>query len=179
MTKKKVSDEDIDLFRQAIGSVQTINTDKIHFKTRSPKPYPKGKISPELENWQRNEKIDTDAVGHEQTLLFTAPGVQQAVLTKLRKGVYGIQGEIDLHGLTSEVAKRELLIFLQNQIARGSRCIHIIHGKGYRSNDSQPVLKNQINRWLREHKEVLAFCSAPPRQGGAGAVLVLLKQQPA
>jgi DNA-nicking Smr family endonuclease len=53
--------------------------------------------------------------------------------------------------------------------------VHIIHGKGYRSVDSHPVLKNDLNLWLRQHKDVQAFCSAPPKSGGTGAVFVLLR----
>ncbi len=178
MTKKNLTTEDSDLFRQAIGNVQPIKNDKAHIKTKSPKPYPKVKAAHSHDNWQREVNLEVDAVSHEQTLIFTASGVQKAVLTKLRKGFFGIQGEIDLHGLTTEAAKRELLNFLQNSVDRGCRCVHIIHGKGYRSNEAQPVLKNYINRWLREHKDVNAFCSAPQKQGGAGAVLVLLKLKP-
>jgi DNA-nicking Smr family endonuclease len=50
-----------------------------------------------------------------------------------------------------------------------------VHGKGYRSLDNQPVLKNNLNLWLRQHRDVQAFCSASPKDGGAGAVLVLLR----
>jgi len=52
--------------------------------------------------------------------------------------------------------------------------VHIIHGKGYRSENSHPVLKNNLNQWLRQHRDVQAFCSASAKDGGAGAVLVLL-----
>ena len=55
------------------------------------------------------------------------------------------------------------------------RCAHIIHGKGYRSGERQPVLKRKVNYWLRLRPDVLAFCSATPRDGGTGAVYVLLR----
>ncbi len=87
-----------------------------------------------------------------------------------------MQGEIDLHGLNGAAAKQQLVNFLQASISAGHRCVHIIHGKGYRSQDDHPILKNNINRWLRQHKDVQAFCSAAPRHGGAGAVYVLLKK---
>ncbi|WP_425411963.1 Smr/MutS family protein [Methylomicrobium agile] len=59
----------------------------------------------------------------------------------MRKGQFGLDAEIDLHGLTSEEAKRQLLIFLQRAVIDGCRCVLIIHGKGYRSPDNLPVLK--------------------------------------
>jgi DNA-nicking Smr family endonuclease len=57
----------------------------------------------------------------------------------------------------------------------GCRCVQIVHGKGYNSPGNQPVLKNDINLWLRQHQDVLAFCSTPPKAGGTGALYVLLK----
>jgi len=46
---------------------------------------------------------------------------------------------------------------------------------GYRSENNLPVLKNDLNFWLRQHQEVQAFCSATQKDGGAGAVFVLLR----
>jgi DNA-nicking Smr family endonuclease len=37
------------------------------------------------------------------------------------------------------------------------------------------VLKNNLNSWLRQHKDVQAFCSTPPKDGGTGAIFVLLQ----
>jgi DNA-nicking Smr family endonuclease len=97
------------------------------------------------------------------------------VLKKLRKDKYGLDAEIDLHGLNSNEAKRLLIQFLHDCVTDGCRCVHIVHGKGYRSADNHPVLKNELNIWLRQHNVVQAFCSAPPKDGGAGAVYVLLQ----
>jgi len=38
------------------------------------------------------------------------------------------------------------------------------------------VIKNKVNSWLRQHQDVLAFHSAMPKDGGNGAVYVLLKK---
>lgn len=177
MTKKTVNPKDSDLFRQTIGEVRAVKSDKVALSQVNPppKPYPKPRYHDLDDVWQDAVAPDIDAVEHEETLSFTAPGVQNSVLTKLRKGFFGVQAEIDLHGLNSEAAKQQLTQLLQDAATRAYRCVHIIHGKGYRSSDSLPILKNHLNRWLRQHKAVLAFCSAPPRQGGAGAVYVLLK----
>jgi DNA-nicking Smr family endonuclease len=39
------------------------------------------------------------------------------------------------------------------------------------------VLKNLVDRLLRQRNDVLAFHSAPAGQGGTGAVLVLLARR--
>jgi DNA-nicking Smr family endonuclease len=53
-------------------------------------------------------------------------------------------------------------------------CVRIVHGKGLRS-EGAPVLKQIVDRVLRQRGDVIAFASAPPAQGGSGAVLVLLE----
>jgi DNA-nicking Smr family endonuclease len=175
VTKKIINADDNDLFRQSVGDVRSIKTDKVLHKPARPKPKPLTQPH-DLENiWKNTDDSDIDAVSHEESLSYTAPGIQNSVLTKLRKGKFGIQAEIDLHGLNSNAAKLELVDFLATCTKKNYRCVHIIHGKGYRSTDDQPVLKNNINRWLRQHKDVQAFCSAPAKHGGAGAVYVLLK----
>lgn len=175
VTKKIISSTDSDLFRQAVGNVRTVKSDKVILKESKPKPFPKSQPDDLNENWYQNIEPDIDNVSHEETLSYTRSGIQNSVLTKLRKGFFGVQAELDLHGLTSDMAKQQLLYFLQESTISNCRCVHIIHGKGYRSSEDYPVLKNNLNRWLRQHKDVLAFCSASQRQGGAGAVYVLLK----
>jgi DNA-nicking Smr family endonuclease len=175
MTKKIINPNDSDLFRQAIGDVRAVKSDKVEFKQDKIRPYPKPKPQDLSGAWLGIAELDIDEVSHEETLSFAVSGVQHTVLAKLRKGFFGIQAELDLHGLNIEGAKQQLLQFLNNSVISGYRCVHIIHGKGYRSSESQPILKNQMNRWLRQHKDVLAFCSASPKQGGAGAVYVLLR----
>jgi DNA-nicking Smr family endonuclease len=176
VTKKIISPKDRDLFRQSVGDVRAVISDKVQLKQDNPpKPYPKPQPYDLNEDWHNAIDLDIDNVSHEDTLSFTAPGIQNSVLAKLRKGFFGVQAEIDLHGLNSDAAKQQLLHFLHSSTVSGYRCVHIIHGKGYRSSDTHPILKNHINRWLRRHKDVQAFCSASQRQGGAGAVYVLLK----
>jgi DNA-nicking Smr family endonuclease len=174
---KKIQDsEDGELFRLAVGKVRAVKNDKVQFANKEkPKPYPKNKPA-EIENrLVEDNAYDLDTVSVEDRLIYLAPGLQKNVPAKMRKGQFGLDAEIDLHGLTSAEAKRQLLIFLHRAVIDGYRCVLIIHGKGYRSQDNLPVLKNNLNLWLRQHQDVLAFCSAKPRDGGAGAVLVLLR----
>jgi DNA-nicking Smr family endonuclease len=98
---------------------------------------------------------------------------------RLRRGEFSVQGHVDLHGLRREEAHAEVDRFVQEQHRLGRRCVLIVHGRGLNSKDHEPILKEQIGRWLTRGaagKLVLAFCSARPCDGGAGAVYVLLRR---
>ena len=176
MAKKTITSEDRDLFRHAIGKVRAVNSDKILLqKGNKPKPYPRPQATHVDSHFIDSAAPDIEKVGLEDSLSFIAPGLQNNVLKKLRRGYFGLDAEIDLHGLTSNAARQQLLHFLHDCVNTGCRCVHIVHGKGYRSTDNHPVLKNNLNLWLRQHKDIQAFCSAPPKDGGTGAVFVLLQ----
>ncbi|MGR9114308.1 MAG: Smr/MutS family protein [Gammaproteobacteria bacterium] len=175
MRKKKPSQEDRELFRESVGKVRPIKSDKVILKSpRKPKPIPRTVHTDDPEHQLDRMVFVEEMLSLEDTLSFISPGLQKNVLKKLRRGYYGLDAEIDLHGLNSNEAKRQLLRFLNGCVEEGCRCVCIVHGKGYRSPDNHPVLKNNLNLWLRQHREVQAFCSAPPREGGTGAVFVLL-----
>lgn len=176
MAKKNLTPEYSDLFRQTIGKVRAVKNDNVLLtEDNKPKPYPKTQAVNVEEHLSGGAEFDVEKVGIEDSLSFIAPGLQHNILKKLRKGQFGVDAEIDLHGLSSNAAKQQLLHFLHNSVEDGCRCVHIVHGKGYRSADNHPVLKNNLNLWLRQHQNVQAFCSAPPKDGGTGAVFVLLQ----
>lgn len=110
------------------------------------------------------------------TLFFARPGLQQRIIRKLRRGQFSIGAELDMHGMIVREARNALTPFLINCRSRGIRCLRIIHGKGLSSRDGKPVLKMQLDHWLRQRLEVVAFCSARRNDGGTGAVYVLLKR---
>ncbi len=116
-----------------------------------------------------------DWLDHDSETQFVRPGVPSRVLSDLRRGRWVIRRELDLHGLTREEARTALAAFLTAALRDGERCLRIIHGKGLRSPGGVSVLKQLSRRWLMQREEILAFCEAAPRQGGAGALLVLLK----
>lgn len=111
-----------------------------------------------------------------EDISFLRPGIPRASLKKLRGGHWVLDGELDLHGLTSVEAKAELVAFLHHAKKHGLRCVRIIHGKGLGSKNREPVLKQKVRNWLRQRDEVLAFCHARPLDGGSGATLVILKK---
>lgn len=176
MTKKTTYADDALLFRNAIGKVKSIDKNTVILKPdKKPRPIPAFRPLEQIDPLQLDAAGGLETLFQEDKVAFLVPGMQKNVIKKLRKGYYGLDADLDLHGLTSRDAQQQLLHFLHHCVEDGYRCVLIIHGKGYNSPDNQPILKNDINLWLRQHKDVLAFCSAPPKTGGAGALFVLLR----
>jgi len=114
--------------------------------------------------------LDTDAA-----LSFRRETVGPDVVARLRRGHWVVQDQIDLHGLRVEQAREALSAFIGQALKSGRRCLRVIHGKGLGSVGREPVLKGKVLKWLVQRDEVLAFCQARPTDGGAGALIVLLR----
>jgi DNA-nicking Smr family endonuclease len=112
-------------------------------------------------------------------LSFMRPGLSPQVLRRLRSGHWARQDQLDLHGSRSQEARSLLVEFLAQAVKRGYRCVLVVHGKGLGSKNHEPVLKRKMAGWLAQRSEVLAFCEAPPADGGSGAVVVLLQARAA
>jgi DNA-nicking Smr family endonuclease len=119
-----------------------------------------------------------DALDSGEELVYLRDGLSRQVLRRLRRGHWVIQDALDLHGLSWSEAAVATAEFLRACASRGARCVRIVHGKGLRSRNREPVLKGKLRKWLPLRQEVLAFCQAPAAEGGAGALLVLLKVKP-
>ncbi len=114
----------------------------------------------------------------DDALSFRRPGIGTDITRKLRKGGWSMQGEIDLHGMRREEARETLSAFIRESVKRGWRCVRVVHGKGLGSPGKTPVLKGRVQSWLMQKNEVLAFVQARGDEGGAGALVVLLKPTP-
>jgi|SRR5690349_16433145 DNA-nicking Smr family endonuclease len=110
-----------------------------------------------------------------EELAYLRPGLSRPVLRKLRAGQWALQDKLDLHGLRWDDARTLLAQFVAQAVKRGQRCLLIIHGKGMRSRNQEPVLRGKVAGWLAQRADVLAFCQARPADGGSGAVVVLLR----
>jgi len=176
--KSKLSPEDIALFRREAGPVNPMrpgNRADLARKRNIPLPSPRQAHHDQTRD--AAEMLDTfepAAADPGAELSFLRPGVQRSQFRKMRKGHYAIRSELDLHGMNTAEARRQIVAFLQECRRRGERCVRIIHGKGYNSPNQQPILKSKLNMWLRQCDGVLAFCSAPANDGGTGAAYVLL-----
>ena len=96
-------------------------------------------------------------------------------INKLKHGKIPFQAKLDLHGLRVDAAHAALCQFIDKYSHSSKRCLLLIHGKGSK-NGENPVLKNHVNNCLRQFPEVLAFHSALARDGGAGALYILLQR---
>jgi DNA-nicking Smr family endonuclease len=108
-----------------------------------------------------------------------AVGLDPRLLRRLRAGEFAYQAHLDLHGMVSEEARRAVEAFLTKAYQSGKRCVLIVHGRGRNSKDQTPVLKSRLTTWLGRGqwaRLILAFTSARPCDGGAGALYVLLRR---
>ena len=110
----------------------------------------------------------------DDSLSFRRPEIGAEVVRKLRRGVWAIQAQLDLHGLRRDAARERLTEFLRAAGDERLRCVRVIHGKGNGSPGREPVLKAKVKSWLAQHAQVLAFTQARGSDGGAGALVVLL-----
>jgi DNA-nicking Smr family endonuclease len=166
------------LFAHTVGRVHPL---PVHGRAslRGPPPQPEPLQRQADEQAALREAL-SDEVDVESLLLtddglsFRRPGISPDVVTRLRKGQWAIQAQIDLHGLRRDEAREALAAFVREAVRRGQRCVRVVHGKGHGSPGRQPVLKAKAQRWLGQCAEVVAFAQASAPQGGAGALIVLL-----
>lgn len=171
----KLSPEEIALFRASVKGVKPLKTDKVQLKQKSTIKRRIRRDSAQLEEFPFSDFL-RDTVETDTKLSFARAGIQEKVLRSLRQGKMRQTEILDLHGATVAEARVALSQFLTDCLEHGARCVGIIHGKG-KLELTPPLLKNHVNNWLRQHPAVLAFSSAQPRDGGTGAVYVLLRRQ--
>jgi DNA-nicking Smr family endonuclease len=99
---------------------------------------------------------------------------------RVARGKEGIDGRLDLHGLTQVEAHATLLRFLRTASSRGARLVLVITGKGARAGDGERgVLKRQVPQWLglAEFRAlVVGFEDAHVAHGGEGALYVRVRR---
>ncbi len=172
-------DDDFNLFQQEMSGVKKIESKNIKEASKpKPKPIP---LSRQQDDRDVISQLESDPFCHEyietgDEIFYFRPGLQQKVIKKLKRGQYSIERELDLHGMTTEQAKNAVNIFFHNCSLHNNRCVLVIHGKGYRTEKKEPILKSMLNGWLRHRSDVLGFCSARIEDGGTGAIYVLLRK---
>ena len=176
--KPEAPDEEA-LLREALKGVAPLrNTGKASLRRPPPSPIP-------VQTLRDDEQVLQDSLSDQvpveigletgEELVFLRNGLSNQILKKLRRGYWATQDHLDLHGLRTEEARTLLVSFLNDALKHGLRCVRIVHGKGLRSRNAEPVLKRKIGNWLGQRDEVLAFVQARAEDGGGGAVMVLLK----
>jgi DNA-nicking Smr family endonuclease len=176
---QRKADADKNLFQRAAGEVQRLpSKGRVHHVPEPPAPIPAQRQLDDQRVMLESISDEFDAstlLEVDDAMSFRRPGIGIDVARKLRRGYWSIQSEIDLHGLRREDAREALAAFLRDATRQGLRCVRVVHGKGLGSPGKTPVLKGKVHSWLVQKNEVLAFVQARADEGGAGAVVVLLK----
>jgi DNA-nicking Smr family endonuclease len=166
------------IFLQAVKNARPLNIDVPFTEKNYPKPIAKQFIRDEKQAL-KDSLSDDFYPAHElesgEELLYLREGQTPNILSKLRRGFWVVQAQIDLHGLISDEAREYVAEFLSSCKKRNIRCVRIVHGKGLGSRNREPILKHKLRNWLMQKDEVIAYAQAKPEDGGSGAVIVLLK----
>lgn len=182
MGEREPGDDDQDLFRQAIGPVRPLPA--APEPPSAPRPRPRARMAEQDEAAAASEfrlALDEQLLAAGDALSYRSESLPPSTFQRLRRGELSAQEELDLHGFTAAQAQTILKAFLSDARRHGLGCVRIVHGKGRGAaeldSSGAPVLKNLVDRVLRQRSDVLGFHSAPPAQGGTGAVVVLLRKR--
>lgn len=174
--------DDATLFARATRGARRIINDSAPAAAKNPKRDAntlRRRAAAEAEEGSHTAISDTAALlqpaAPEEALSYARSGVQARVLQKLKQGLSPWQAAVDLHDCTIDQAREAVLALLEDARRQGLQIVKIVHGKGLQN--GQPLLKTCVNGWLRQLPTVLAFVSCLPRDGGTGAVYVLLKRK--
>ncbi|MBS9780550.1 MAG: Smr/MutS family protein [Moraxellaceae bacterium] len=175
-------DEDKMLFMQAMSGVQPLkDKNQVLLNSKKESKADTNTLSKRLSAQGDDEGNEVSGLSDMQALLnpvsgdsylsYKVPTLQNKVFNQLKQGKLHWFDAVDIHGCTMDEARSAMLKLLKQAKENNETVVKIVHGKG-----TDAVLKTCVNGWLRQLSDVLAFCSAPNRDGGNGAVLVLLKK---
>jgi DNA-nicking Smr family endonuclease len=172
----RFDDNDPALLEAAVGTVRRVRAEAPPSAPR-PRPLPRSLRADEQAALaaSRQQPFDVPAAGDASQ--YRRDDVPERTLRRLRRGLFAVQDELDLHGLGAATAEALLRRFLQDALEAERRCLRVIVGKGLHSKQEAPVLRPLVEGLLRQRSDVLAYASAPPAQGGTGALLVLFARR--
>ncbi len=175
-----------DLFQMAMKDVIPLSNDKNKIiRSRVKKEKPPEHIPGQSDKVREylsclvKEPAAWDISFSDEYMEGAVSGVGPKIMKRLKRGEFSIQDHIDLHGLTRKEAETVVNRFIIQSYKKGLRCVLIVHGRGLGSVDHQPAIKKELPVWFKRgvlKKIVMAFVTARPWDGGAGALYVLLKK---
>ncbi|MDQ7073604.1 MAG: Smr/MutS family protein [Gammaproteobacteria bacterium] len=176
-TERQLSQADLELFRLTVGTVTPLKNRPNVPDTKKPLPRLRKQTKEERKGQPDRLSDHYQPIEHgDEQLSFARSGLQKATLKKLKKGHYRIEERLDLHGYRRQEARQILQEFLHYAHKNSYRCLILIHGKGRSSKEHGPILKPLVASWLQQSEEVLAYCTARQKDGGAGALYLLLRR---
>ncbi len=186
MSRRRIPPQELELWRHVAKTVQPLRPDKPKVNPRKhaaetapAAPPPPGKLKKAKAPLPPPAAAPAPPPNQPHHLTHgLSHGIDRRQAERFRKGKLAIEGKIDLHGRTQQVAHDDLLGFLRRARDHGKRCVLVVTGKGMTSSKAG-VLRQAVPRWLNEpafRPLVLAFDYAEPQHGGEGALYVLLKR---
>lgn len=107
-----------------------------------------------------------------------AAGMDARNMDRLKRGRIRPEAKLDLHGKTRDQAHRALEEFLARAQADGRRCVIVVTGRG-RLSEGGGVIRSEVPHWLNlapNRSRILGFAQAQPRDGGSGALYVMIRR---
>ncbi len=169
---------DRELFARTVGEVVPVHTTRVLPRPSSlpALPLQREKDEAAVLIEALSDEMDVESLLEtDDALSFRRSDVGPDVLKRLRRGVWAIQAQLDLHGLRRDEARDALNHFFKAALQQRLRCVRVVHGKGHGSPGRTPVLKDKVKRWLVQKEEVMAYVQARAADGGHGALVVLLR----
>lgn len=167
--KDHLSDDDINLFRQAIGKTKRVENDTVRLSSKTKKHI--GERA-QIEKQSNTEFYFSDEyvpdINTNGTINYVKEGADRYLAKQLRRGDYSPELILDLHGLNRESAKQELAALITACKKQHVACACVVHGIGGH------ILKHKVPQYLVQHPDVLAMHQAPLEYGGKGAILILI-----
>lgn len=174
------------LFLSSMSGVTPLNQKNLRVAKQALETKVQGPDPVQLENLEVLAKLEDLVKGRSQLDIVDTDeyvegyikGIHPIILEKLRQGFFSVQSYLDLHGFTVSEAEEAVREFIDEAIGLNYRCVLLVHGRGMNSKNQVPVLKERLRSILLRgpvRKKILAFTSARPHDGGAGASYVLLR----
>lgn len=194
MTRRRLSPEEVDLWRQVARTTQRLHPERSAAEHQAPNPRPKPHKTPKarIESFELGKRADDEKAGHDilpglDDRIAAAPvRMDRKAFDRLKRGKLKPEARLDLHGMTLDHAHPELIRFILTSQAKGRRLVLVITGKGKPRDDDGPiplragVLRNSVPQWLSAPplaQAVLQLSQAHSRHGGSGAYYVYLRRQ--
>lgn len=164
--KEQLADDERELFLNAYFQGGIISQEKIE-ESRRKEP---GEGKRACEESEQDLFIRAVSEGITQTSEPKASNRAQKTYQRQPRRRAPVDATLDLHGMFVEDAVGALLRFIEREKRLGAKTLLVIHGKG------SGALKQAVWSLIDTHPLVGDFQVAPPKLGGAGAIILRIQR---
>jgi DNA-nicking Smr family endonuclease len=175
-----LSDEDKDLWESFTEDIKPIDKNSIGDEQKNSLP-----VRKKRQTYNKSTTVPSSQNNHELSH-GNVDDIDRKNARRFKQGKMNIDARIDLHGMTQTQAHQALHDFILHNYHEQNRNLLIVTGKGNSNprkhwNDPKSgILKEMVPKWLNEsdiRPIILSFSYATQRDGGQGALYVLLKRK--